>query len=150
MKIKLRLLNKETKEGNKEDPYIFVKTDKQLVKLNTADILYIEAMQNYIVFHTDKEKVMALVPMKNIFELLSKEEFIQVHRSYDYILTILTIPTIPTILTIAPEEHTIPNPKTRYIQSRQRRKQRHKASLRNQNPPNNYQLNLICHILPDV
>ena len=63
-------------------PYIFVKTDKQLRKLVIADILYIEGMQNYILLHTAKEKIMALVPMKNIFELLSKEEFISIHKSY--------------------------------------------------------------------
>lgn len=65
-----------------EAPYIFVKTDKQLRKLVIADILYIEGMQNYILLHTAKEKIMALVPMKNIFELLSKEEFISIHKSY--------------------------------------------------------------------
>ena len=65
-----------------EDPFIFIKTDKQLLKVKVDDILFIEAMQNYILFHTHSKKIMALVPMKNIFELLSPTDFIQVHRSY--------------------------------------------------------------------
>ncbi len=78
----LRLITKEdVSEGTQED-YIFVKTDKQLVKLNVADILFVEGMQNYIIFHTEKEKLMTLVPLKNVFELLSETDFIQVHRSY--------------------------------------------------------------------
>lgn len=80
----LRLISNSSNESNsqQEESFIFVKTDKQLVKLNINDILYIEAMQNYIVFHTETDKVTALVPMKNIFELLSKEEFLQIHKSY--------------------------------------------------------------------
>lgn len=78
----IRMVPSSSHPTSGEAPYIFVKTDKQLVKLILSDILYIEAMQNYILFHTAKEKIMALVPMKNIFELLSKEEFLQIHKSY--------------------------------------------------------------------
>ena len=78
----LRLLGPQKEGGEKEDTYIFVKTDKQLVKLNISEILYIEGMQNYIVFHTEKEKIMALVPLKNIFELLAETDFIKIHKSY--------------------------------------------------------------------
>ena len=80
----LRLLKPKQQDHEKEEenPYIFVKTDKQLVKLNIAEILYIEGMQNYIIFHTTKEKVMALVPLKNIFDLLSETDFIKIHKSY--------------------------------------------------------------------
>ena len=79
----LRLLHPKKQTTDKtEAPYIFVKTDKQLVKLNINEILYIEGMQNYIIFHTTKEKIMALVPLKNIFDLLSETEFIKIHKSY--------------------------------------------------------------------
>lgn len=78
----LRLLSHQ-KQGKQDDSnYIFVKTDKQLVKLNIAEILYIEGMQNYIIFHTVKEKIIALVPLKNIFELLSESAFIKIHKSF--------------------------------------------------------------------
>ena len=77
----IRLLNHQT-VASTDELFIFVKTDKQLVKLRVNDILYIESMQNYILFHTHNEKVISLVPMKKIFELLSKDDFIQIHKSY--------------------------------------------------------------------
>ena len=78
----LRLLVPRKGLAKEEPKFIFVKTDKQLVKLNIEEILYIEGMQNYIIFHTSKEKVMALVPLKNIFELLSDKDFIKIHKSF--------------------------------------------------------------------
>lgn len=65
-----------------ESNYIFVKTDKQLVKLNIADILYIEGMQNYVSIHTSSDKIMALVPMKSVLEMLDNTDFLQIHKSY--------------------------------------------------------------------
>ena len=65
-----------------QDQHIYIKTDQQLVKVMIDDILYIESMQNYIVLHTVHEKHLSLVPMKNIFALLSKDRFIQIHKSY--------------------------------------------------------------------
>lgn len=78
----LRLLSKQKGSDKQEIPYIFVKTDKQLVKVNIPEILYVEGMQNYILLHTQTEKIIALVPLKNIFELLSTEDFIQIHKSF--------------------------------------------------------------------
>jgi len=81
----LRLSNKTLTNATTEEEqadFIFVKTDTQLVKVLLADILYVEGMQNYITFHTAKEKIMTLVPLKNIFEMLSQEDFLQVHKSY--------------------------------------------------------------------
>jgi len=81
----LRLSNKTLASTTAEEEqvdFIFVKTDAQLVKVLLDDILYVEGMQNYITFHTTKEKIMTLVPLKNIFEMLSEEDFLQVHKSY--------------------------------------------------------------------
>lgn len=78
----LRLIPNKKQASQQQEPFIFVKTDKQLLKLNIKNILYIEAMQNYIIFHTQTGQVTTLVPMKNIFDLLSKEAFLQIHKSY--------------------------------------------------------------------
>lgn len=81
----LRMYSKtkvSAQEGEEQADFIFVKTDTQLVKVMLQDVLYVEGMQNYIVFHTAKEKIMTLVPLKNIFEMVSTDDFIQVHKSY--------------------------------------------------------------------
>lgn len=65
-----------------QQDFIFVKTDQQLVKLEVTEILYIESMQNYILFHTAREKILTLVPLKQALEMLPKDQFLQVHKSY--------------------------------------------------------------------
>ena len=65
-----------------DEDYIFVKTDQQLVKVQVADIVFIESMQNYILFHTASEKIMTLVPLKQALEMLPSDQFLQVHKSY--------------------------------------------------------------------
>ena len=67
---------------SEEEDYIFVKTDQQLVKVQVADIVFIESMQNYILFHTATEKIMTLVPLKQALEMLPSDQFLQVHKSY--------------------------------------------------------------------
>lgn len=81
----LRLQNRASSSSSNvegESKFIFVKTDTQLVKVRLEDILYVEGMQNYIVFHTSKEQIITLVPLKNIFEMLSDEKYLQVHKSF--------------------------------------------------------------------
>lgn len=79
-KAKKIILNARSSAPKEE--YLFVKTGKDLVKIQVNEILYIEGMQNYISLYTSKEKILALVPMKNVFELLSTDDFLQVHKSY--------------------------------------------------------------------
>jgi DNA-binding LytR/AlgR family response regulator len=68
--------------GPDEEDFIFVKTDKQLVKVKHDEILYIESMQNYIQIILENEKHITLVPLKKIMEILPRNKFIQIHKSY--------------------------------------------------------------------
>ncbi len=68
--------------GAKEPDYIFVKTDQRLVRLHTAEILYIEGQQNYVFIHTPREKLMVLSTMKNLLETLPDPMLLRVHKSY--------------------------------------------------------------------
>ncbi|MEM0994537.1 MAG: LytTR family DNA-binding domain-containing protein, partial [Bacteroidota bacterium] len=71
------------KEGTASaEDYIFVKSDKQLIRLNISDILFVEAMQNYVIFQTDTDKIISLIAMKDLFDWLPETEFIATHRSY--------------------------------------------------------------------
>lgn len=69
----------------KEQKYIFVKTGQKglRVKVNFEDILFIEGMKNYIGINTKEgEKIMTLMNMKDIEEILPKDDFIRVNKSY--------------------------------------------------------------------
>lgn len=62
--------------------FLFVKTEHRIQKINMPDILYIEALQNYVSLHTLSGKVMSLQPLKKLEEQLSAAEFARVHKSY--------------------------------------------------------------------
>jgi two-component system, LytTR family, response regulator len=62
--------------------FLFVKTEHRIQKINLKDILYVEAIQNYISINTTNGRVMSLQPLKKIEEQLPPAEFIRVHKSY--------------------------------------------------------------------
>lgn len=67
-------------EDNKE--YIFVKADKKLVKVNYADIIYIEGLKDYVIIRMDKSRIITLQTMKSLEEKLPEQSFKRIHRSY--------------------------------------------------------------------
>lgn len=62
--------------------FLFIKVDKQLIRLPLADIFYIEGMQNYIAIYTQKERFVTMLSMKNLFDMLPTGQFLQAHKSY--------------------------------------------------------------------
>jgi DNA-binding LytR/AlgR family response regulator len=79
-KAKTRLkpvpLDKVTSES------VFIKVDSELINLSFKDILWIEALGDYINIITPQRKMVVLSTMKNIEEKLPPYEFVRVHRSY--------------------------------------------------------------------
>ncbi|MEE1943529.1 LytTR family DNA-binding domain-containing protein [Pedobacter sp. KR3-3] len=71
-----------TAPSEKETDHIFVKTEYKLVRVNTADIVYVEGMQNYIVICTHTEKITSLQTMKKTEEQLPSTQFLRVHKSF--------------------------------------------------------------------
>jgi len=66
-----------------QDKTIFIKADSRLVQINTEDILFVEALGNYMrVFVADGSKYTILSTMKDISSKLSNSEFVRVHRSF--------------------------------------------------------------------
>jgi DNA-binding LytR/AlgR family response regulator len=72
----------KTVDEKQDQNYLFVRVDKELIKIKYDDILFIEGMQNYIKIYTDSSKHIVLVPLKNVFNLISQKNFYQVHKSY--------------------------------------------------------------------
>lgn len=74
----------EEKRANitEKDKTIFIKTDSKLVQINTEDILYVEALGNYMRLYTSGGKYTILSTMKDIAAKLSSEDFVRVHRSF--------------------------------------------------------------------
>jgi DNA-binding LytR/AlgR family response regulator len=64
-----------------ETKVLFVKSEKQLKKVNLNHILFIEGMQNYIKIVTQEESIVTQMSLKNIKNQLPGN-FIQTHKSY--------------------------------------------------------------------
>ncbi len=65
-----------------EKNYFFVKADGKLVKINYADIRYIEGMKDYLKIHTLQQMIVTHHTMKAMEEQLPKDKFMRVHKSF--------------------------------------------------------------------
>ncbi|MFN8286825.1 MAG: response regulator [Chitinophagales bacterium] len=61
---------------------LFVKTDNHFVKVNVADILWLESDHNYLYIVTDKNKHIVRSNFKDFLTHLPATDFMQVHKSY--------------------------------------------------------------------
>ncbi|MEZ4937743.1 MAG: response regulator [Crocinitomicaceae bacterium] len=68
--------NKDSKD------FIFVKSNSRLIKLKTDEIYYIEALKDYVVINTLKNRYTIHSTMKEMERKLSGDSFIRVHRSF--------------------------------------------------------------------
>lgn len=64
------------------EDFVFIKCSNKFEKIHFADILYIEALQNYVAIYTTKGKYLTLLYLKNIEQNLDNKAFIRVHKSY--------------------------------------------------------------------
>ncbi|PLK42318.1 LytTR family DNA-binding domain-containing protein [Emticicia sp. TH156] len=62
--------------------FLFVKTEYKIIKLDLADILYIEGLKDYVSIYTGEERILTLQTMKKMEELLPSGRFARVHKSY--------------------------------------------------------------------
>lgn len=62
--------------------YIFVKSDYKTLKIDLADIYYLEGLGDYVAIHLQKKKILTLENMKHFEAVLPEQNFTRVHKSY--------------------------------------------------------------------
>lgn len=67
--------------GSNQD-HIFVKADNKLEKIQFADILFIEGLENYVAIYTREKKVITHLTLRMLQEKLPAGAFLQPHKSY--------------------------------------------------------------------
>jgi DNA-binding LytR/AlgR family response regulator len=85
------LLTQATVPSHASD-YFFVKCGHKFERIYFNDLLYIEALQNYVTLFTAKGKFITHLPLKTVAENLLGQPFIRVHKSF-----IVSIPKIEAI-----------------------------------------------------
>jgi DNA-binding LytR/AlgR family response regulator len=65
-----------------QDPFIYVKENKRVIKVNLTDILYVEGLSEYVQIYTRKRKIITKTSMTNMEEKLPSESFLRIHKSF--------------------------------------------------------------------
>ena len=62
--------------------YFFVRCNNQYEKIFYHDLLYAEALENYVVLHTKAKKFISYLTLKSVEDYLPTDNFIKVHKSF--------------------------------------------------------------------
>lgn len=65
-----------------EEDYFFVKAERKIIKIYFDQILFIQGLKDYVVMHTENQKVITAMNIKTIHDQLSKNNFARVSKSY--------------------------------------------------------------------
>ena len=63
-------------------PDIFVKQEQRLVRVSTADLLYVEALGDYVNLYLGRERLTVHGTMKDLETKLPGTDFVRIHRKY--------------------------------------------------------------------
>ncbi len=66
----------------KTQDHFFIKCDNQIDKVFYNDLIYAEAMLNYVMLYTGSKKMMVYLTIKSLEEQLPADIFIKVHKSF--------------------------------------------------------------------
>ncbi len=72
----------KAKEPHLPSQFLYIHSEYKMVKIPFAEIIFIEALDDYIKINTDTQSYRTLLSLKKILEKLPKKEFIRIHRSY--------------------------------------------------------------------
>ncbi|AHW59239.1 two component transcriptional regulator, LytTR family [Draconibacterium orientale] len=71
-----------TPEAQETRDFIFLKADKKHHKINLTDILYFESLGDYVIAHTNEQKIVTKERISHLADLLPAKRFLQIHRGY--------------------------------------------------------------------
>jgi DNA-binding LytR/AlgR family response regulator len=83
--------------------YFFIRKDNVINKVPIADVLWVEAMGDYITINTKNKKIVLHSTLRTIESKLPKDKFVRVHRSY--IVQIENIKTVEGNTIFVDESH---------------------------------------------
>jgi len=70
--------------------FIYVKSDKKMVRVMVKDIQYIEGLKGYIKIHTADRDIITYQTLYDLEENLSPDHFVRIHRSFIISLNFVT------------------------------------------------------------
>jgi two-component system, LytTR family, response regulator len=74
--------NQKVETNEKDKEYIFVRSNSVLTKIKISDIIYIQALGDYVNIFTKEKRYTVHITLKGIEEKLGPGHFYRLHRSY--------------------------------------------------------------------
>lgn len=71
----------EPVELEKND-FIFVRSDRKMIKINFSEVHYIESLSDYLKIHLEDKTIITRETISNLETMLPQNDFLRVHRSY--------------------------------------------------------------------
>jgi two-component system LytT family response regulator len=62
--------------------FMFVRSDRKMIRINFAEIFYIESLNDYLKIHIRNQKIVIRETISNIEKQLPNSSFIRIHRSF--------------------------------------------------------------------
>ena len=72
----------KNQEDKEENTFVFVRSDRKMVKINFDDIVYIESLSDYLKIHLSNKIIVIRETISNMEAKLDKRKFIRIHRSF--------------------------------------------------------------------
>lgn len=72
----------DIKVNQEYSPFMFVRSERIMVKINFSDIIYIESFSDYIKIHIQNKTIITRENISAVEAKLPKNQFIRIHRSY--------------------------------------------------------------------
>lgn len=76
------LREKNDSENPGGHDYFFIKAENKLVKIDLKEVLFAEALQNYVVIQTTEKKFITYLTFKAVEEYLTGSGFLKTHKSF--------------------------------------------------------------------
>ncbi len=70
------------KDNIEKNDYVFVRSDRKMIKIIFSNILFIESLSDYIKIHLTEKIIITRETISNIEAKLPQKDFIRTHRSY--------------------------------------------------------------------
>jgi DNA-binding LytR/AlgR family response regulator len=71
----------KARQGDRHD-FMYVKSEKVIEKVYFNEIVLVEAMRNYVIYHCEKRKLICYNSLKNTEQSLPAEQFIKIQKSF--------------------------------------------------------------------
>ncbi len=75
-------LLRNNKDAGPIPAFIFIKSGYEQIRVDLGEVLYLESAGNYMNFVLETRKILSRLSMQEALEMLPKDKFIRIHRSY--------------------------------------------------------------------